>query len=167
MSPGVTSRVLHIGERLRAWLQPAADLLDLGIRLHVADVFFSSGLSKLEDWEKTVFLFQAEYHVPLLSPGGAAALGTAGEIVLPALLALGLGTRFAAAGLSFVNAVAVVSFWHVLGQNEAALNQHLYWGMLLLVPLCYGPKRGALDSWLWGRLRRAQLAPLSMSSTVD
>lgn len=133
---------------IRGWLETAASGLDLAIRLYVANVFFKSGLTKIDDWDKTVFLFQEEYHVPLLPPEIAAALGTFGEIFFPPLLALGLATRFTAASLSIVNVMAVVAYWHVLGENEAALMSHFYWGMLLLVTMMHGPGKLALDHWL-------------------
>ena len=136
-------------ERLRGWLGELGNVLDLAIRLHVADVFFKSGLTKIEDWDKTVFLFQEEYHVPLLPPEAAAFLGTFGELFFPVLLALGLAGRFAAISLSVVNVVAVVSYWHVLGGNEAALAGHFYWGALLLVTLLHGSGKLSLDHWLW------------------
>jgi putative oxidoreductase len=138
---------------MRGWLESAASLVDLGIRLYVADIFFSSGLTKIDDWDKTVFLFSAEYHVPLLSPPVAAFLGTFGELFFPVLLVLGLATRFAALGLSFVNVMAVVSYWQVLSQNDAALMGHVFWGVLLLVTLFHGPGKLSLDHWLWRRLR--------------
>ncbi len=140
--------LLRITERVRLLCAPLADVLHLAIRLHVANVFFKSGLTKIEDWDKTVFLFQEEYRVPLLPPEAAAFLGTFGELAFPVLLALGIGTRFAAASLWVVNLLAVVSYWHVLGGNEAALNTHFYWGLLLLVLLVDGPGRLSLDQWI-------------------
>ena len=86
-----------------------SNVLDLGIRLYIAKVFFLSGLTKIRDWETTVTLFQEEYHVPLLPPELAAFMGTAGELVLPVFLVIGLATRIAAFGLTFVNIMAVVS----------------------------------------------------------
>jgi putative oxidoreductase len=148
--------VLRLREPVLRLLALPRDLLDLAIRVYVADVFFGSGLSKLESWDKTLFLFQEEYRVPLLPVPVAAFLGTAGEIVFPVLLALGLASRFSAAALFAVNAVAVVSFWHVLGQNEAALSTHVYWGVLLLVALLHGPGRLSVDCLL--RRGAAQLA---------
>ena len=73
-------------------------LFALAIRLYVARVFLLSGLTKIQDWNITLALFENEYRVPLLSPAMAATFGTAAELVLPALLAVGLGTRFAALG---------------------------------------------------------------------
>jgi len=135
------------------WLTPLAHVIDLVIRLYVADAFFKSGLTKLRSWDATLYLFTNEYHVPLLPPGVAALLGTFGELVLPPLLAFGLATRFAALGLTVVNVVAVIAFWHVLSGNEAAFASHVYWGMLLLVTLFHGPGKLSLDHWLWPRIR--------------
>ena len=131
--------------RIVAWLQGAAHLLDLGIRLYVAEVFFRSGLLKVGNWSGTLYLFENEYHVPLLPPEAAAWLGAFGELAFPPLLALGLASRFAALSLSLVNVVAVVSFWHVLGDNEAARMSHFYWGVMLLVTLLHGPGKLSLD----------------------
>jgi putative oxidoreductase len=138
--------------RLAGWLDAAAHVLDLGIRLYMADVFFRSGLVKIRNWDGTLYLFENEYRVPLLPPELAAWLGTFGELFFPPLLALGLATRFAALSLSVVNVVAVVSFWHVLAQNEAARMSHVYWALLLLVTLCHGPGRLSVDYWLRKRL---------------
>ena len=123
-------------------LQPPAALL---ARAYVAQVFFLSGLTKLRDWSVTLFLFQDEYKVPLLPPELAAVLGTAGELVLPVLLVLGLGGRFAALGLSLVNVVAVLSLAEIA---PAALQQHITWGVLLAVLALYGAGSWALDTWL-------------------
>ena len=141
-------------KRIRGWLEIAANPLDLAIRLYVADVFFKSALTKIEDWDKTLFLFEELYRVPLLSPAVAAALGTFGELVFPPLLALGLAARFSAASLSVVNITAVVSYWHVIGQNEAALMSHVFWGALLLVTLAHGPGKLSLDHWIRRWLER-------------
>jgi len=145
------SVVIAAATRIRGWLEMAASPLDLAIRLYVADVFFKSGLTKIEDWDKTVFLFEEIYRVPLLAPAVAAALGTFGELIFPPLLALGLAARFSAAALSIVNVAAVVSYWHVIGENQAALMAHIFWGTLLLVTLLHGPGRLALDHWVWRR----------------
>lgn len=141
-------------QAVRRWLETAAHGLDLAIRFYVADVFIKSGLTKIDEWDKTVFLFQEEYHVPLLPPELAAALGTFGELFFPPLLALGIATRFSAFSLFIVNIVAVVSYWHVLGGNEAALMSHYYWGTLLLVTLLHGPGKLALDSFIWPKVYR-------------
>jgi putative oxidoreductase len=141
------------GERLIGWLQAAGHALDLAIRVYMADAFFRSGLVKIRNWDGTMYLFENEYRVPLLPPELAAWLGTFGELAFPPLLALGLAARFAALSLSLVNVVAVISFWHVLAENEAARMSHFYWGLLLLVTLCHGPGKLSLDHWIW-RMRK-------------
>jgi putative oxidoreductase len=127
-------------------LQPAAQL---GARLYVAQVFFMSGLTKVHDWETTLALFADEYKVPLLPPPVAAVMGTAGELVLPVLLLLGLGGRFAALGLSVVNLVAVLSLQEIA---PAALQQHVFWGSLLLALVLWGPGKWSLDRLIAPRL---------------
>lgn len=127
-------------------LQPAAQL---GARLYVAQVFFMSGLTKIHDWDTTLALFADEYKVPLLPPQLAAVMGTAGELVLPVLLLLGLGGRFAALGLSVVNAVAVLSLSEIA---PAALQQHVFWGSLLLALVLWGPGKWSLDRLVGPRL---------------
>lgn len=138
--------------RVLSFLDAAlAPLLDLGIRLYMASVFFRSGLVKIGNWDGTLYLFANEYRVPLLPPEAAAWLGTFGELVFPPLLALGLAARFAALSLSVVNIVAVIAFWHVLSENEAARMSHFYWGLLLAVSLFHGPGKLSLDRWISGR----------------
>lgn len=117
-------------------------LLDLGIRLYVANVFWQSGLSKIASFDTTVALFTEEYKVPLLSPELAATSAIIVELVFPALLALGLGGRLAAGVLFVFNIIAVISYPDL---NEIGIKDHLYWGILLLVPLLHGPGRLSID----------------------
>ena len=127
------------------WLRAFGHLVDVAIRLEVAQAFFRSGVVKVRNWDGTLYLFHNEYRVPLLPPDAAAWLGTFGEIFFPPLLAIGLATRFAALSLTAFNVVAVISFWHVLHDNEAALASHFYWGLLLLVTLTHGPGKLSVD----------------------
>lgn len=140
--PGLISKGLDawaLLTRLLDMLQPLAALL---ARLYIAQVFFLSGLTKIRDWGTTVALFTDEYKVPLLSPAVAAGMGTAGELVLPVLLVLGLGGRFSALGLFVVNAVAVIALSEIA---PAALQQHVFWGSLLAGLAIYGLGPWSLD----------------------
>ena len=134
--------------RVLEWLQPA---FVLAVRLYVASVFFKSGLTKIASMDSTIMLFTYEYQVPLLSPTLAAYLGTAAELVLPVMLALGLGGRFAAAALFVFNIVAVISYPDL---NEVGIMQHQYWGVLLLIPLLYGPGKLSFDCFIKRRLSK-------------
>lgn len=140
------SSTMRFDTQLNEW---AGSLMSLAIRLYVGWQFFKSGLVKIEDWGGTLALFQYEYHVPLLPPPLAACTGAFGELAFPLLLALGLLSRPAAIGLFAVNLMAVLSY-PALFQFDcpAAINDHFYWGALLLVLVAFGPGRFSLDQHL-------------------
>lgn len=146
-------RALDLWAALTRALDSLQPLAALTARLYLAQVFFLSGLTKLRDWETTVALFTDEYHVPLLPPALAAALGTTGELALPVLLLLGLGGRLAALGLSVVNAVAVISLSEIA---PAALQQHVFWGALLAGLAIYGSGSWSLDRFTAPHLLKHQ-----------
>ena len=123
-------------------LTPIGDLL---LRLWVAYAFWVSGLTKIQSWDSTLYLFQEEYSVPLLPPEFAASLGTAVELAFSVLLAFGLLGRFAAGVLFLFNIVAVISYPDL---NAAGLEQHKVWGIMLLVCLLHGPGKLSLDHWI-------------------
>lgn len=131
-------------------LDPLRTFLLAATRFWVAWQFLKSGWLKLTTWDTTIELFRNEYQVPLLSPVLAAVAGTAGELFFPVLLILGLFTRVGALGLFAVNLMAVLSYWHVLGQDgfEAALAQHVLWGYMLVVVALCGAGRLSLDHLL-------------------
>jgi len=133
-----------VAARLLNHLQP---LFLLALRLWVSWQFLKSGWLKLTDWDSTLFLFQEEYRVPLLSPELAAFAGTFGELFFSLLLAFGVLSRVAAIGLSAVNVLAVVSYAHVLLSSgfEAALAQHFLWGLMLLTVVIFGPGKLSLQ----------------------
>lgn len=135
------------------WPEYVAPLFDLGLRLFLANVFLKSGLTKIQTWDSTLYLFRDEYHVPLLNPEMAAWLATGAELGLPVLLVLGLFGRFAAAGLFILNAVAVISYSDL---SEAGISHHLYWGILLAVLLIVSRGKWSVDTWMEKRLLRRQ-----------
>jgi putative oxidoreductase len=116
-------------------LDALAAVAFLVARLYIAKIFFYSGLSKIKDWETTLYLFREEYQVPLVSPEVAAVMGTAGELGLAVLLAIGLFTRFAACGLFVLNIVAFASYYDALKDSPAAIQDHIEWGILLALLL--------------------------------
>jgi putative oxidoreductase len=141
---------IALGKNLISGLENyLAPILDLAIRIWVGMVFFQSGLTKIQSWNTTLFLFENEYAVPLLPPQMAAYLGTAAELALPVFLVLGLGGRVAAAALFVFNIVAVLSY---PGLGEVGLRDHQYWGLLLLIPLLHGPGKISVDHFIRRRL---------------
>ena len=144
--------ILQTQNRLRLLL-PLADLL---MRLYIGKLFFWSGLTKLRDWEMTVSLFTDEYHVPLLSPEVAAYAATGAELVLPVLLVLGLFKQLAALGLLAVNIIAVVAYYSMLQDIPAALQDHIEWGLMLMLIACSPANLFQVDHY-WGRRKTKHL----------
>ena len=143
------ARFYYSASHLPEYLAP---VFDLGLRLYLANVFFKSGLTKIQTWDSTLYLFNDVYQVPLLAPETAAYLATGAELGLPALLVVGLFGRFAAVGLSILNVVAVISYSEL---SEAGLSHHLYWGMLLGVLLVMSRWQWSVDFWLEKRLGKS------------
>lgn len=131
--------------RIADWWVYLSPIVDLGTRLFIARVFFMSGLTKINDWAGTLYLFNNEYNVPVLSPTIAAYMATAGELGLSVLLVLGFGRRFAAAGLFILNVVAAISFPDL---SEAGHYQHLCWGIMLGLLLVYSGPEWGVDAWV-------------------
>lgn len=141
-----------------AVLTPLALLL---FRVFVALAFWRAGVVKWDDPSGTAYLFNDEYHVPLLAPALAATLATWAELVLPWFLALGLGTRLVAAVLFVYNIVAVISYpalwpnglW--AGLIGADFNDHKAWGVMLLALVALGAGRVSVDALLRRRIASA------------
>lgn len=124
-------------------------LMSLALRWYIGWQFFKAGMIKVRDWDATLALFRDEYHVPLLPPDLAACLGAGGELVLPLLLFVGLVSRPAALALFAVNLMAVISYPQLFSfECPAAINDHFYWGLSLLVLVAFGPGRFSLDALL-------------------
>jgi putative oxidoreductase len=147
------SKTIGLHASLASGLDRLRSALLLGTRLWVSWQFLNSGWLKLTAWDSTVELFTYEYQVPVLPPVAAAVAGTFGELFFPLLLVLGLFTRIGALGLFAVNAMALYSYWHVLGGEgfEAARGQHYLWGYMLLVLATCGAGFFSLDKLLEGR----------------
>lgn len=133
---------IHTVIEILNFISPVGDLL---LRGWVAYAFWVSGLTKIQNWESTLYLFRDEYSVPLLPPEPAAYAGTTVELAFPVLLAFGLLGRFAAGVLFLFNIIAVLSYPDL---GAAGLEQHKIWGIMLLVGLLHGPGKLSIDHWL-------------------
>lgn len=147
--------LLHKTDETLTFLTPIGDLI---LRCWVAYAFWVSGLTKIQNWNSTLYLFNEEYAVPVLSPTSAAYLSTAIELGLPVLLAFGLFGRVAALGLFLFNMVAVISYPDL---GSAGIEQHKVWAIMLLVCLLHGSGKLSLDAWFSVRyFKRKALNPL-------
>ncbi|WP_026603603.1 DoxX family protein [Methylomonas sp. 11b] len=131
--------------RFAILLDKLAPLGNSILRCWVAYAFWVSGLLKLQSWDSTLYLFENEYAVPLLSAEFAAMLGTAVELAGPLLLAIGLFGRGAAVLMFLFNLVAVISYPDL---GAAGIEQHKVWGIMLLVCMLQGPGKLSLDAWI-------------------
>jgi putative oxidoreductase len=114
-----------------------SDIMLLIIRLWIANVFFSAGLVKIDDFSNTLYLFENEYAVPFINPVFAAYSATFFELVCGTLLAFGLLSRAATLPLLAMTAVIQLTY----DQNI----QHFYWAMLLGVVLTHGAGKISAD----------------------
>lgn len=137
--------IYHLYSLANTGLTRLHSLAAVAVRIYIAQVFFSAGLTKIQDWETTLFLFEEEYQVPFLPFELAATLGTFGELFFPVLLFTGLFTRFSAIALFVVNLVAVISLAEIA---PAALYLHVIWGVLLAQLAIYGGGVIAVDKFL-------------------
>jgi len=128
-----------IATRWVDYLQPALNLL---FRFWVAKVFFMSGLTKIKSWDTTLMLFEYEYAVPLIDFKMAAFLATGAELLFPILLLIGLAGRFSAIALFILNIVAAISYPDI---SPGGVNDHYFWGAMLLVLIAYGPGKLSID----------------------
>lgn len=135
--------LIEIPDRINARLSrlPWAPVA-LALRLFPASVFFASGRSKVEGWniaDSTWFLFQHEYALPLIPSDLAAVAATLAEHILPVLLVLGLGSRFAALGLLMMTLVIQVFVY------PSAWQTHGLWAACLMAIIARGPGRWSMD----------------------
>lgn len=85
-------------------------LLELAIRLWLAEVFFVSGVLKFASWETALYLSANEYPVSWMDPVTAAYVGVSIELGGSILLAIGLMTRVAAVSMLILALVIQFSY---------------------------------------------------------
>ena len=141
-----------LGHYLDRYLGPLAEAAG---RVWLGLIFFRSGMLRLESWSSQEFLFSDISPVPGLPPMLAAVVTTAGELVLPVLLWLGLGQRIAALGLFVMTAVIqfVVAQTPQGIENNIGNLEHYAWMVGFLLLATRPPSVLTLDHWLCRRGR--------------
>lgn len=102
--------------------QGAWPFLDLLIRLWLGQTFLIAGLIKVANWDSAIFLATYEYPVSWLSPVAAALIGAGIQVIGGLMIALGLGTRFAA--------IPMLLLALVIQNVYLPINTHLFWAVL-------------------------------------
>lgn len=110
------------------------------MRFWMAKIFWYSGLTKINSWQSTLYLFKYEYAVPMIPYKLSAIMATGVELVAPIFLILGLMTR--------VSAFPMLCMTIVIQFTYLNLIDHLYWAILLCTIIFYGPGRYSLDYFL-------------------
>ncbi len=126
-------------------------ITQLALRVAVAVPFWRSGLTKWEGIghlsDTAVLLFTEEFRLHVFgrtiaypAPAAFAYVSGVAEILLPILLVLGFGTRFAAAGILAMTAIIQLTV------PDGWANFHLPWAAMALAVMTYGPGRISLDN---------------------
>jgi len=160
--------IAKIHQQIRKFETAIAPLLapfaDLFLRIAIAQVFLTSGITKLKDLGGAADLFQYEWfsdenwwmqllgaeEIPRFLATILGGLAAAGETVLPVLLIIGLFTRFAAAGLMVMTLVIVVLVYPIWTETGLALwwSEHMWWVVILLAIMAFGGQKFSIDYWL-------------------
>jgi putative oxidoreductase len=117
-------------------------LLDLAMRLWLAQAYFVSGIVKLTNWQTALELAANEYPVSWMNPVAAAYTGVTIEIVGPVLLVIGLLVRPAAFAMLVL--ALVIQF------NYQPFDSHLLWAALCGWYVVMGAGPLSLDNALKG-----------------
>ncbi len=141
---------------VRAGLWP---LVDLAIRLVLAESYFSSGITKVANWSTALYLSANEYPVSWMDPVSAAYVGVSIELAAAVLLALGLFARPAA--------LAMMALALVVQANYVVLDTNLFLAALFGWYVVHGAGRVSLDHLLGRGLADSALplaAPIGRST---
>ncbi|HZT26934.1 MAG TPA: DoxX family protein [Pseudolabrys sp.] len=133
-----------------------------GLRLLMARMFFIEGQTRIDGPHVAYSVYGFDFSAVLpaqvrpetvadflhyttlpIPPVLAAYLVSYGEFILPVMLLIGLGTRFAAVCLLLMTA-----FFHFYVMPEALWSTDIYWGAILLVLISNGPGVLSLDHFL-------------------
>jgi putative oxidoreductase len=147
-------RIIDQAESLIARLVPSS-LASLVLRVALAIPFYKSGLTKWDGFLKISdtpeLLFTEEFKLHILGrsydypfPVVMAWGSSLAEIILPVLLVIGWGTRFAAFGLLLMTALIQLTI------PDGWANFHLPWAAMAIAIILLGPGRLSAD-WLLRR----------------
>ncbi|MGN6581924.1 MAG: DoxX family protein [Bordetella sp.] len=153
----IASAIVHARRGIERLAQPS--FVQLALRLALAVPFWKSGILKWQGFlhlnDTAIYLFSDEFKLhlpggpyPFPAPAVFAFLSACGEVSFPVLLVLGLGTRFAAAGLLLMTCIIELTIpdgWPI----------HITWAAMALGIAAWGPGRLSIDHLLGDRTYRS------------
>ncbi len=148
LAPPLPQRLLE--QAIQALERIPNDLVAVIARLSIAGVFWRSGETKLDGWsvsDSAVYLFENEYRLPLIDPWLAAHLAAFAEHFFPALLVIGLASRFSALALLAMTLVIEIFVY------PDAWPTHGTWAVCLLFIAARGPGRLSIDALIARQVR--------------
>jgi putative oxidoreductase len=157
----VLFNIKHAIVRARLVIERLAQpsFVQLVLRLALSVPFWKSGILKWHGFlqlnDTAIYLFSDEFKIhlpggpyPFPAPAVVAFLSACGEVSFPVLLTLGLGTRFAAAGLLLMTCIielTVPDGWPI----------HITWAAMALGIAAWGPGAISIDYVLGDRTHRS------------
>jgi putative oxidoreductase len=161
ISPSFAGSIAHAIGRARRFIERLAQpwFVQLVLRVALAVPFWKSGILKWHGFlqlnDTAIYLFSDEFKIhlpggpyPFPAPAVFAFLSACGEVSFPVLLVLGLGTRFAAAGLLLMTCIielTVPDGWPI----------HITWAAMALGIAAWGPGVVSIDYLLGDRAHRS------------
>jgi aquaporin Z len=118
-APWIDTVVGVVCDSFRITERSIAPVVDLLIRVRLAQIFFVSGVLKASNWDTALYLATSEYPVAWMDPVTAAYVGVTIELLGGVLLAIGLATRLAALAMLLLS--MVIQF------NYVKLDANLFW----------------------------------------
>jgi len=130
-------------------------IVALGIRLYIAQIFYRSGIVRVNSWDSQEFMFTDIHPVPFLPPSLAAPFTTFSEIGLAMAFAFGFLGRLSGMGLLVMTLVIqlIVAQTPQGVENHIGNSVHYFWMLLCLVVAINGPGRMSIDRMIWDRIR--------------
>jgi len=141
-----SNKLLKLAEKKLKFLDILSPFGSVMLRIWIGLVFWKAGLTKIANWDTTIFLFEEEYKThekltifgqQILTPELSAFMATAGELILPILLIAGFGSRFAAFGLLMMTAVIEFTY--------QSFDSHIIWAIILGTIILQGPGKFSWD----------------------
>jgi putative oxidoreductase len=153
----IVPRMVRVGISVVSFIAQVS-FTQLVLRIALSVPFWKSGMLKWAGFlrlnDTAIYLFTSEFKIhlpggpyPYPAPAVMAFLSGCAEVTFPVLLVLGLGTRFAAAGLLVMTCIVELTVpdgWPI----------HITWAALALALMCWGPGRLSVDHAL-SRIFRA------------
>lgn len=156
MSERLLARLAATLWLIRDGLRRVGPVVDLWVRLCLAQAFLVSGLQKIGNWPVALELARHEYPVSWLDPHSAALLGATTEVVGPILFIVGVLVR--PAGIALLTLSLVIQFAY------QRLDTNLFWAALFGWYVIYGAGSLSLDR-LFAKGLRTSALPLAGQAT--